>query len=143
MPRRDQQPELGERPATKRQVPPSGRGIGERFAGAFVGGLFGVPLGFILSGIHFFAYQGAFRYDLVGATVLYSAVFTFIFGEMLGDAWMGMFRLFQIAESVRDRYPYGHRDFDAGSWIKSLMALVLFIGPLILLLYVIVRHHPG
>ena len=144
MGRRDRQPELYERAAARRREPPEGRGIGERFAGAFFGGLFGVALGFVIAGVHFFLVQAAFRYDLVGATVLYSAAFTFIFGDMLGDAWMGFFRLFEISKSIEQRYPRRSlREADAGDWFRSFLALVLFSGPLALVIYLVLKHHPG
>jgi hypothetical protein len=108
----------------------SGLTLGERFAAAFFGALWGLAIGGLLYGAIFLRSVGGLAPPtVVWIPVAYSAAFGFIFGDALGDVMSVFFVLF-FRRSAWDRDP----DNRVGSPVRPFVMFFVYALPLVLLM---------
>ena len=114
----------------------SGRTFGERIAGAFVGALTGLVLGGVVYGAIFAMTWMTGRLpppSIVWTTVIYTSVFTFLFGDALGDVLTMLYRIWGTFRSS-----FGPRIEKDAEWIRPIVMSLVYAIPLVALLHWVV-----
>ena len=114
----------------KKRERDSGLTIGERFVAAFLGAIWGLVIGGLLYGAIFLHSLGGLAPPtVVWVPVAYSAAFSFIFGDALGDVMSVAFVLF-FRRAAWDADP----DNRVGSPVMPFVMFFVYALPLVLLL---------
>lgn len=110
--------------------------LGERIAGAFVGGFMGLFIGGAIMGALYVLDPGALRWRVLAAVAGYCAAFTFVVGEGLGDVIGGAMRLYTLKRGYTS---YGDRETSLSTWLYSILLFLVWAGLLVAVVFAALR----